>query len=176
MRIDNEKLMGREHIPGIMQLNMAKPIPMGAMKVSRDFSCASMRMTKTSSAVNSISMTSPWPVVVPPERVVLACQTGIGNSARAIAAATILPSSCVGTRMAARTQGTWPVMARPRVTCQDGLFSRVKGQERRVLILEAVTYSWVEQSAADAVKGPHVDEKRDGVSKTDDQHSLVAHG
>jgi hypothetical protein len=42
-----------------MQLSIAKPMPMGAMKVSRDFSWASMRTTKTSSAVKNISRNSP---------------------------------------------------------------------------------------------------------------------
>lgn len=51
-------------------------MPMGAMKVWCDFSCASMRTTKTSSAVRNISRKSPWAVEVPPESVVLASWMG----------------------------------------------------------------------------------------------------
>jgi len=47
------------NVPASSATNKDKPIPIGAIKVSRDFSAASMRMVKTNWAVRNISKKTP---------------------------------------------------------------------------------------------------------------------
>jgi hypothetical protein len=51
----------------------ARPIPIGAMKVARCFSAASMKMVKIKSAVRNISMNKPRTIDVSTERLVSVC-------------------------------------------------------------------------------------------------------
>lgn len=89
------------------------------MKVSLDFSAASMRMTKTSCAVMNISMKSPCATDMPGLRTVLTFDRSAPNIAATSPPAHIDASSCAGTRKAVRSQGTWPDKLRPKDTCDS---------------------------------------------------------
>lgn len=81
-------------------------MPTGAMKVARDFSAASMRMTKTRSEVRNISMKTPCVIEVPPESLVmLSSGPDPGRVAELRAVATIEPAIWAGKRKAPRVLG-----------------------------------------------------------------------
>jgi hypothetical protein len=69
-------------------MKRARPMPTGARNVALCFSAASMKMTKTSSAVRNISIKTPWVIVVWPVRVVFTFK-GPGKSAETMPAAQI---------------------------------------------------------------------------------------
>lgn len=99
-------------------MNKANPMPMGAINVARDFSAASMRMTKTSSEVRNISMKTPCAIVVPfVKRVMVNSGPLPGNKQELRAAPAIPPSSWAGKRNAPRIHGRVPVKHIPNVTC-----------------------------------------------------------
>lgn len=59
-----------KYTPQSSETKSARPMPMGARNVALCFSAASMKITKTSSAVRNISRNRPWAVLVLPPRVV----------------------------------------------------------------------------------------------------------
>ena len=61
------------------QIKRDRPTPTGAMKFPACFSAANMKMVKTSCAVSSISITTPWPIVVVSERVVLTLRAPVNR-------------------------------------------------------------------------------------------------
>lgn len=91
---------------------------MGAMKVSLDFSAASIKTTKTSSAVMNISMNSPWAMDVSGANVVLTVEMPLGppNMADTSPPAHMHARSCDGIKNAVRVHGILPPRLRPRAT------------------------------------------------------------
>lgn len=67
-------------MPANSATNSASPMPIGAMKVDRCFSLASIRIVNTSSAVSNASMKRPLGMEVPLLRVVCTLK-GAGNTA-----------------------------------------------------------------------------------------------
>lgn len=98
-------------------MKRASPIPIGARKVSFDFSAASMRMTKTSSAVMNISIKSPFAVDVSADNNVLTEEISLLNIAAARPPAHMDASNCAGMRKAVRAHGSCPARLRPKDTC-----------------------------------------------------------
>lgn len=91
-------------------------MPIGARKVSLDFSTASIRTTKTRIEVRNISMKRPWAIDVPAARVVLTLPTSPENMARTRPPATMDASSCDGMRKVVRSHESWPERLRPSAT------------------------------------------------------------
>ena len=67
-----------QNIPHNSATNRANPIPTGAMNVARDFSAASIKMTKTNNEVRNISIKTPCVIEVPLVNFVTTA-TGPGN-------------------------------------------------------------------------------------------------
>lgn len=93
-------------------------MPMGAMNVSFDFSAASIRTTKTSSAVMNISMNRPWAMDVSGARVVLTFVMPLTpvNMQDTNPPAHIQAMSCAGIKNALRSHGSCPERLRPNAT------------------------------------------------------------
>ena len=84
--------------------------------MSLDFSAASMRMMKISSAVRNISIKTPWAIEVPGDKVVLTIAISPGNMQETSAAATIAPRIWAGKRNNPRIHGSLPAVHKPSVT------------------------------------------------------------
>lgn len=106
-------------LPVSSAMNNASPMPIGARKVSLDFSTASIRITKTSCAVRNISMKRPWATDVADDRMVVTFTIGPGNMASTSPAATMEASSWAGIRNAVRSHDSWPLRLNPNETCQS---------------------------------------------------------
>lgn len=128
-------------------------MPTGAMKVDLCFSTASMRMTKTSSAVKKNSINKPCAVLVPPPSVVVTV-IGPGKSADTTPAAAMPPTSCVANMRHARSQSRPPTRKSARVTCSSEYRWRRE-------ILWPRPYRRVEEPTRDAVKGPDISHQRE---------------
>lgn len=97
-------------------MKRASPMPTGARKVSFDFSAASMRITKTSSAVMNISINKPFAIDVPDDNKVLTAKIWSLNIAAARPPAHMDASSCAGMRKAVRAHGSCPARLNPKET------------------------------------------------------------
>lgn len=91
-------------------------MPTGAMKVSLDFSAASIRTTNTRYDVKNISANKPWAMFIPGARVVFKDSMSPGNMAFTTPPAAMQEMICVGTRNAARIHGSWPLKHMPSTT------------------------------------------------------------
>lgn len=104
------------NLPASSHIKRASPMPIGARKVSFDFSAASMRMTKTSSAVMNISINNPFAVDVSADNKVLTAKIWSLNIAAASPPAHMDASSCAGMRKAVRAHGSCPARLKPKDT------------------------------------------------------------
>jgi hypothetical protein len=98
-----------------MAANKASPMPMGAMKVSCDFSAASMSTTNTRRDVKNISMNNPCEMDVPPPKTEFARAMLTGNMAETRPPAQREAISCTGKKMTPRSQGSCPDRQSPTV-------------------------------------------------------------
>lgn len=161
-------------------------MPIGARNVSLLFSTASIKTTKTSSAVINISINTPCAMVVPGESEVFVLAMEPGNMPLTSAAALIAPRSCAGRRKRPRMKGTAPVRTRARVTWLFGM--SVYGCPLKLmdnLIFTAMTffpttrtplqktpqqknrddstYSRIKQPPTDPIKGPHIHQQTEPI-------------
>jgi hypothetical protein len=104
------------NIPPIIATNNARPIPIGAIKVSLLFSAASIRTTNTSSAVIKASMKTPCAMLVSGDNEVLVAATLPGNIHCTNPPALIAARSCAGRRKSPRSGGSVPPSTKPSVT------------------------------------------------------------
>jgi hypothetical protein len=132
-------------------------MPIGAMKVERCFSAASMKMQKMSCAVKNISMNKPRTADVSGLSVVRT-ESGPGKSAETMPAAAIAPRICEMMRSAALIQPMAPMSAIAMVTCRSQVSQKLTICAS--MTSSTSTYSGIEKTATDAEKGPNVDGQR----------------
>jgi hypothetical protein len=132
-------------------------MPIGAMKVERCFSAASMKMQKMSCAVKNISMNKPRTVDVSGLSIVRT-ESGPGKSVDTTPAAAIAPRICEIMRSAALIQPMAPMSAIAMVTCRSQVSQKFAIWASMTSSIS--TYSGIEKTATDAEKDPHVDGQR----------------
>jgi hypothetical protein len=143
-------------------MNKARPMPIGAMKVERCFSAASMKMQKMSCAVKNISMNKPRTADVSGLSVVRT-ESGPGKSADTTPAAAIAPRICEMIRSAALIQPIAPMRAIAMVTWRSQVSQEFTIWA--VMTSSASTYSGIEKTTTDAEKDPNVDGQRKAKSQ-----------
>lgn len=107
---------GGSHVPTRCMINKAVPMSRGAMKETRLFSTASIRMVIISMDVRIASIMRPE-VVLTPVPNEFSAWSFPGRTAETIPAAAIPPRNCAGMTQTRRTQLNAPASQSPKEIC-----------------------------------------------------------